>query len=280
MESSKGFSVMSKEIVLEGRNGTRSILASRQKTNQSNLEEDMAVWQMIANNNLVVEKTYNKKQEIVWKCKDTQLTTQKRNVVADRMNTIFSRIVKNAQYRGFNTEEDIQISDISRMAQTYLDADPWLQIDYCRDATRQSLDEEVQTKLLDTFVGKFSNITNGKEVPYKGRIVSKKEAKELNGKQIKARSIDAIGKVGNFDVKVFQKTAQVSGSGQSHQTLEAQNWIDEVKLIKDPTLLFVVQMDGPEAETHIEALTTLISTFDNIFVGNSEQVIDWLNSKK
>ena len=26
---------------------------------------------------------------------------------------------------------------------TYLDADPWLQIDYCRDATRQSVDEDV-----------------------------------------------------------------------------------------------------------------------------------------
>ena len=56
---------MSKKIVLEGKNGTKSILASRQATNQSNLEEDMAIWQIIANN-LIAEKTYNKKQEIVW----------------------------------------------------------------------------------------------------------------------------------------------------------------------------------------------------------------------
>ena len=270
---------MSKQIVLEGTNGTKSILASRQATNQSNLEEDMTIWQIIAND-LIAEKTYNKKQEIVWKCKDATLNTETRNEVSKVMNTIFSRIVKNAQYRGFNTEEDIQITDISRMAQTYLSADPWLQIDYCRDATRQSLDELVQTKLLDHFVGKFSNLTNGKEVPYKGKIVSKKEAKELNGKQIKARSIDAIGKVGTWNVKVFQKTAMVSGSGQSHQTLEAQNWLEEVILVNNENILFVVQMDGPEAESHIQSLRKLINSYDNIFVGNSEQVIDWLNAKK
>jgi 2-succinyl-5-enolpyruvyl-6-hydroxy-3-cyclohexene-1-carboxylate synthase len=72
----------------------------------------------------------------------------------------------------------------------------------------------------------------------------------------------------------------VSGSGQSHQTLEAQNWLEEVLSIKEPNLLFVVQMDGPEAETHIQALLKLVNNSDNIFVGNSEQVIDWLNAKK
>ena len=271
---------MSKQVKLEGKNGTKSILSSRQATNQSNLEEDMAIWQMIAKNNLFAEKSYNNKKEVVWKCKDISLNTKTKNEVSKVMNTIYSRLVKNAQYRGFETEEDITMNDIAKMAQKYLEADPWLQIDYCRDATRQSLDEIVQTALLDKFVGGFFGLPNGKEVPYKGKIVSKKEAKELNGKQINARSVDAVGKVNNFDIKIFQKTAMVSGSGQSHQTLEAQNWLEEVMLIKNPNMLFIVQMDGPEAETHISDLLSMVNKFDNIFVGNSEQIIDWLNSKK
>jgi hypothetical protein len=242
---------MSKVIIVDSKNGAQNIDKSRQATNVSNLNEDCKEWQKIVNGD------------------------QKNKVVP----TIKSRLEKNYEYYGFNNKNDIDFAAVQRLANSYLTADPWLQINYCRDSTRQSIDESVQTATLKKYINdSFEGIPNGKEVPFNGKIVSKKEAVGLNGKQIKARSVDAVGKVGNRNVKVFQKYSKVAGSGQSHQTLETQNWLEECTKIEDTSFIFVAQLDGGEAESHIPELQKQFAKYDNIFVGNSEQIIDWITS--
>jgi len=242
---------MGKVIVIESKNGSSNIDKSRQATNISNLEEDKKQWQKI-------EKGDTKNKVIP---------------------TLRSRLEKNFEYYGFQSKEDIDFAAIQKLASAYLKADPWLQINYCRDSTRQSIDECVQTETLKKYINNsFENIANGKEVPFNGRLVFKKEAVGLNGKQVKARSIDAIGEVNGRKVKLFQKYSKVSGSGQSHQTLETQNWLEECAKIHDKTILFVAQLDGGEAESHIPELQQQIKNYSNMFVGNSEQVIDWLTN--
>lgn len=244
---------MSKTIIVESKNGASNIDKSRQATNQSNLNEDRKEWQKIVNGD--IENTV--------------------------ISTIESRLEKNYKHYGFDSKEEINFKAVQDMAKKYLEADPWLQIDYCRDSTRQSIDESVQTATLKEYINDtFKNIANGKEVPFNGQIVSKKQAVGLNGKQIKSRSVDAVGKIKNREVKVFQKYSKVAGSGQSHQTLETQHWLEECVNIQDKSIIFVAQLDGKEAESHIPDLQTLIKGHANIFVGNSEQVIDWLNSIK
>lgn len=240
---------MSKQIVIESKNGADNIDKSRRATNISNLDEDKKEWQRIVDGDF------------------------KNSVIP----TLQSRLEKNYEYYGFSRPEDINFAAAQALAKKYLEADPWLQINYCRDSTRQSIDEEVQTATLRTFLNdSFVNITNGEEVPFDGKIVSKKEAEGLNGKQINARSVDAVGVINNYRVKIFQKYSKVSGSGQSHQTLETQHWLEEVSKIQDKNILFVAQLDGGEAESHIMELRNLVRGHNNIFVGNSEQVIDWL----
>lgn len=242
-----------KTIIIESKNGADNIDKSRQASNVSNLREDAREWQKIVDGD------------------------QDNDVVP----TIISRLEKNHEYYGFKNKEDIDFKAVQKLAQKYLDADPWLQINYCRDSTRQSIDEAVQTATLKKYVNdSFTGIPNGKEVPFNGQIVSKKEAVGLNGKQIKSRSVDAVGTVGKYDVKIFQKYSKAAGSGQTHQTIETQNWLEEVAKIDNDSLLFVAQLDGEEAERHISDLASQVNTYDNIFVGNSEQVIDWLNTKK
>lgn len=243
---------MSKKIVVESKNGADNIDKSRRATNVSNLEEDKKEWQKI------VDGDYT----------------------SGVIPTLQSRLEKNYEYYGFAKVEDIDFGAAQILAKKYLEADPWLQINYCRDSTRQSIDEEVQTATLRKFLNNsFVNITNGEEVPFNGRIVSKKQAMGLNGKQINARSIDAVGAMNSYKVKIFQKYSKVSGSGQSHQTLETQHWLEEVAKIQDKNILFVAQLDGGEAESHIMELRKLVAQHDNIFVGNSEQVIDWLTER-
>ena len=242
---------MSKKIIVESKNGASNIDKSRQATNMSNLEEDKKNWQKV--------------------------------IKGDQSNTVIptlrSRLEKNYEYYGFNSKNEIDFKAIQRLATAYIEADVWLQINYCRDSTRQSIDESVQTATLNKYVNdSFENIANGKEVPFNGKLVSKKEAVGLNGKQVKSRSVDAIGIVGDRKVKIFQKYSRVAGSGQSHQTLETQNWLEECTKITDKTILFVAQLDGGEAESHIAELQKLFIDNTNIFIGNSEQVIDWLNT--
>ena len=242
---------MSKIIVIESKNGSLNIDKSRQATNISNLEEDKKQWQKVAKG-------------------DT-----KNKVIP----TLRSRLEKNFEYYGFTSKEEIDFAAIQKLASAYLKADPWLQINYCRDSTRQSIDECVQTETLKKYINNsFKNIPNGIEVPFNGQLVSKKQAVGLNGKQVKARSVDAVGEVNGRKVKLFQKYSKVSGSGQSHQTLETQNWLEECAKIHDKTILFVAQLDGDEAERHISELQQLIKNYPNMFVGNSEQVIDWLTN--
>lgn len=242
---------MSKKIIVESKNGADNVDKSRRATNISNLNEDKVQWQKVV-------------------AGDT-----KSKVIP----TLLSRLEKNYEYYGFGKKEDITFSAVQKLAKAYIDADPWLQINYCRDSTRQSIDESVQTATLKKYINdSFTGIKNGEEVPFNGSIVSKKAAVGLNGKQIKARSVDAVGEVAGRKVKIFQKYSKVAGSGQSHQTLETQNWLEECFNIKDKSILFVAQLDGGEAESHIPELQSLISGHENMFVGNSEQVIDWLNS--
>jgi hypothetical protein len=242
---------MSKVIVIKSKNGAENIDLSRQSTNISNLNEDKKEWEKI-------------------------VAGDNKNKIID---TLRSRLNKNYEYYGFINKDQIDFAAIQRLAKAYLECDEWLQINYCRDSTRQSLDETVQTSTLNKYVnGIFINIPNGQEVPFNGKLVSKKQAVGLNGKQIKARSVDAIGEVSNRKIKIFQKYSRVSGSGQSHQTLETQNWIEECSKIKDKSIMFVAQLDGGEAESHIDTLRKLFSEHKNIFIGNSEQIIDWLNS--
>jgi len=240
---------MSKVILTPTKNGASNIDKSRQATNLSNLNEDCKDWQKI--------------------------------VVGDQKNkiipTIKNRLEKNYEYYGFNSKDDINFKAVQRLAKAYLEADAWLQINYCRDSTRQSIDEGVQTATLKKYINdSFENIANGKEVLFNGKIVSKKKATGLNGKQVKARSVDAIGEVNGRKVKLFQKYSKVAGSGQSHQTLETQNWLEECAKIRDNSIIFVAQLDGGEAESHIPELRKVVEQYDNIFVGNSEQIIDWL----
>lgn len=242
---------MSKKIVIESKNGSDNIDKSRQATNISNLEEDRKQWQKIVDGDF------------------------KNKVIP----TLRSRLEKNFEYYGFSTKDSIDFAAIQKLASAYLKADPWLQINYCRDSTRQSIDELVQIATLKKYINNsFEGIANGKEVPFNGKLVSKKEATGLNGKQIKARSVDAVGVVKNKNVKLFLKYSKVSGSGQSQQTLEVQNWLEECAKITDKNILFVAQLDGGEAESHIPELSKLVKDHSNMFVGNSEQIIDWLNN--
>ena len=271
---------MSKQIIIENTNGAHNIIKSREATNQSNLIEDKSIWEIIAGNELAVEKTRNSKNEIKWKCRDKTIDTPTRRNVTNVMNTIFSRISKNCSYRGISDEDKITFTDIKKMSQIYLDSHPWIQIDYCRDATRQSIDEDVQLEMLRKYTGiAVDKPVNGEYTVANGEIQNKKD---VENKKF-ARSVDAY--IPSLDAYGFLKYSGPEGSVTSvHQVGESKSFIQESKKYCDKhndKKLFFVQVDGEAGENHLDEMNALIAEHsDRIFAGNSEQVIKWINSKK
>jgi hypothetical protein len=282
---------MSKIIEVPYKNGWECIDWCRQETTKSNLQEDIEIWKLLVStpdDYEYVSTSVDKNGKIVWKYKQEvgRYKNGKVKTIANEdaqkvINTIFSRICTNLFTLGFDEPEEITFSYIKHMANLYLKDPMELQLQFCRNATRQKVDEDVQAKYLEINVDpSFNTITNGTKVLYKGKIVTKQEANELNKEQLDSRSIDTVGNIGKYKVGVFQKVSKVAGSGQSHQTNETKNWLKEAMNIKDSSWIFVAQLDGPEAESHIPELKEVVKGYKNIFVGNSESCANYLNVLK
>jgi hypothetical protein len=279
---------MSKQIIVESKNGAINVDKSRQATNKSNLKDDSDCWREIVSfpDDYAYCTSTVKKGVIVFSFQKVNGVTslgktklKKDTNITQILNTIFSRLCVNLNFNGFDSPSEISFKDLKAMAKLYLEADPKLQIQFCRNSTRQKVDEDVQAKTLATYVNdSFQTIKNGLEVLFDGKIISKAQAKKLKKEELDSRSVDIVGVIKQYQVKIFSKYAKVAGSGQAHQTNETRNWLKEAQKIKDKNLLFVAQLDGGEAESHIPELRKLVANNKNIFVGNSEQVIDWLDA--
>ena len=247
---------MSVEIVIAGTNGADNIDTSRQATNQSNLEDAVEIWESIVQ--LQSESDANKEQKEVIK-------------------TIKSRLKKNADYYG---AEDF--SAVKKMINCYLNADPWLQINFCKDSTRQGVDEQVQREMLNYFVdsGKFEKAPSGLYV-YEGRLWMKKQLMEAkNQKKLDIKDVDTIGSIGNKTVLVFQKYTKVGGGHQDNVYAESLHFINEFNRYakkNNDQHFFVAQLDGEWLEEQTPSLRQSITIHDRVFVGNSHEVIAWLN---
>ena len=246
---------MSVQIDINGTNGAHNIDRSRQATNQSNLEDAVDIWESIVQ--LESDSHANKEQR-------------------DVIKTVKSRLKKNAEYYG---AEDF--CAVKRMINSYLNADPWLQINFCKDSTRQGVDEQVQREMLNRFVysSQFEKAPSGLYV-YEGKIWRKKELlKAKNQNKLDIKDVDTIGYKGNKQVFVFQKYTKVGGGHQDNVYAESLHFIREFNRYAEENndlYFFVAQLDGKWLEEQIPSLRESITNHDRVFAGNSDQVIAWL----
>jgi hypothetical protein len=196
--------------------------------------------------------------------------------------TIPSRIEKNFMYYGLVDPSQISWKEIKKMARYYLTAVPWLQINFCIDSTRQSVEEEVQREMLNKYVkpNTFSKETKGLYV-YEGNFYKskKKLIKATGSENVDRKDIDTGGVLNNHKIKIFQKYAKVAGGHQDNVYIEALNFVKDsqeyVNKHKDK-YIFVAQLDGEYIDSRIKELRADITDKNRVFVGNSKQVINWL----
>jgi hypothetical protein len=269
-------------INTDTKNGSVNIKASRDAANLQNLEQDRKIWKKLAtleDSNIVDGKIkiltgYTKKGIAKYKA-DADA-----NKIFDKMKKQILRM--NSIHFGVNSESEIELWMIKEKINAILAADDNLiQCDYCRNATRQSIDELVQIATLEKYISNASvrKPTNGTLTLKDSKIIQKPKTKKANKDP---RSIDIVVEKNGITYYVFAKYAGPVGSVTSKlQTSEAISFIDEAKLYVDNnnnSSCFIVLIDGYAGELHLDDMKESVDTYPNIFAGNCEQVIDWLNA--
>lgn len=283
---------MSKQVILEGKNGTHCIRISRQATNESNWSEDLVVWKRISKispDDSFLEKNVNAKGEIKFKYSEPNGFNKagnpkkpKKNVdISEVMTTLAKKIANNnALEYEITYEDEVEFWMVLDLLEWLLDAPKKCQKFFCRNASRQSVDEDVQIELLrENTQIEVQKPTNGQYTVANGEIQNKKDVKNKKF----ARSVDAV--IPSLSAYGFLKYSGPVGSVTSvHQVGESKSFIEECIKYCDKyndEKIFFVQVDGGAGEEHLPEMLELIGKCSNrIFAGNSEQVIDWLNSKK
>ena len=280
---------MSKQIVVESKNGADNIRKSRQATNESNWNEDSKVWKIIKSINpgdSKLSKSVNKKGEVKFKYEKENGITNKGiakfktdREVSEVITTLAKKIANNnALEYNITYEDEVEFWMVLDMLEWLVDAPKKCQKFFCRNASRQSIDEDVQIDTVKEYTKQeVIKPTNGEFTVANGDISNKKDIKDKKF----ARSVDAI--VPSLSAYGFLKYSGPVGSVTSvHQVGESKSFIYECKQYCDKhndNKKFFVQVDGGAGEDHIPEMRNDIGNYtDRIFVGNSEQVINWLNS--
>ena len=269
---------MSKVILTPTKNGAENVRLSKLSTRQSNLTEDRSAWQTLST-------TTCSKLLPIYKNKFLKSGSVKKVIdhnYDDAMAvgwTITQRII--TRYADdFNVfrEEDVTSSMIKELATEYLTWSERAQLLVCRDPSRQTMDEEVQKATLEKYLptATVDKPTNGVLTLVNGDIIKKPK----KGK-VEARSIDFVIDNNGKKFNVFAKYSAVAGSGQSHQLDESKRFLEEaIKYVNkhNDGKYFIALTDGAEGERHLPELNELATEYPNIFAGNCEQVIDWINA--
>jgi hypothetical protein len=262
---------MSKQIVVNGKNGAENVRLSRLATRQSNLIEDRKSWQELAqtpcstNNPAYTSDKKPKKLSKLMKMGDT----------------LVSRIVaKYADDYGISDSKSVTRDMIADLAKEYLTWPEKAQMNVCRDPSRQSIDEEVQVATLAQNlkdVAKVDKLPNGEKTLYDGRIITKDDKKNENIKLKKndSRSIDIRIVKDDVVYYVFAKYTKDAGSGQGLQAGEAETFIENAvkyTAANNDTTQFVVLLDGLY-EAEIPAKNKELNN-GRVYYANCEKLID------
>ena len=281
---------MSKKIVVESKNGEKNIMLNRFLQREENREIDMAVFETLItqpmsniHKNQPKIKSENSKKLI----KDPEF-----DLVVDRGNKIVATICRLLSgYPGFEGVEyddpsSVTLEMVSKVAKDVVEGNLLLQLFMCREPNRQTSDEivqfEIRKKYLEPEGWIVNNLTPGYKTLGNGDWIFNDAATVAKGEDVKARSIDFEMLKGNIIVNDFSKFALVAGGGQGHQMKESKYFLTEVRKYvdkHDDNVYFADTLDGAYAEKFIQEHRALLKGYENrVFVGNTEQVINWVLS--
>jgi hypothetical protein len=274
-------------------NGSEFIRVGRLQKNEQNLIEDKEAWEIIANfskddPNVEIIITNDDLKIKVNLHKSLTLTKDKNSRVEQVAKSIADKIFRmNSLDYKLNRITDVKLWMIIEMAKEILKLPKKLQIYFCRNSTRQSIDEHLQIEMLkDGVKNKFTvkKLRSGEKTVTNGTITTK--LKNIPSDQ-SSRSIDvelvfkdnSIKKIAYGFLKYSGPIGSVTSSLQPGETFSFINECIKYCNNNDDNSYFFVQVDGKAGEREINEMNNHIDSYKNrIFVGNTVDVINWLNS--
>ena len=289
------------------------IFKSTLKKREQNYKEDFETWVYISENfneknlkqQIVEEKNGVQKIKFSYRKKvgffkngNPKFETLKH--IEKMLKSLSDKILrvntKNYMIKNLN---DLKIWMIKDYAKLILAIDPKLQLHFCRDPSRQSFAENVQIAILKGDVSewlddikiqglnlnfwKINKLTAGKKIVSGGKIKNPKKSK-ISKKQT-SRSIDVkVSSEKMIGYGSLKYSEPIGGLTTALQPGEEKDFINQCNIYcknpinKNNDVYFFVQTDGTAAELAIPKLKEVVEDSKRIFVGNSFEVIKWLNS--
>ena len=306
---------MSIKIIIKSQDAEENVRLSRSATNKSNLEEDSLQWTKILNiddniNCICLDedpgkiKTYlqeNAKKEdciVIRPEKETVQATYytysvfkngndnyKIDILLSKvLSTISKRIWrKNSISYGLTSPTDVRFWMIKEVVNLYLQADEKIQLFFCRDATRQSVDELVQIETLKKYLSeyKIKKIKTGTKTVSDGEI--KNDLSDVDENQF-ARSLDVEIVYKNKIFYGFVKYSDPIGSSTVvHQSSESKDFLKEcIKYVNNnpnDNIRFFALTDGYAARSQLKTSRKIIEKYKNrIFIGKTSDIINWIKN--
>jgi hypothetical protein len=282
---------MSKQIIIESKNGEKEVMRNRFLQREENRTSDMQAFRTLISQPM---SSYHKNQPVIKDPKGSRrlLKDSSFDFVVDRGNKIVATICRlYAGYPGYEKVEyddplSVELEMISAMAKEVVDGNLLLQLMMCREPNRQTSDEiiqyEIRKKYLEELGWEVKNLTPGYKTLGNGDWIFNDAATPAKGEEVKARSIDFEMSKGDIVINDFSKFALVAGGGQGHQMKESKYFLAEVRKYidkHDDNVYFADTLDGAYAEKFIQEHRALLKGYEHrVFVGNTEQVITWAST--
>ena len=276
------------KIEIISKNGEENILHNRRLKLESNTQTSNRIYKTLATQPM--SKIHGNQPQI-------KSTKSKRSVKDSTYNEVVQmgdKLVSTiAEYLagdiGFeNVEQDdkssVNLENIALLANRIVSGDSLFQKLMAKKPNREKIDEKVQHAVLEKYLPawKIEKLNEGYLTVHDGEFNINKAGKIAKSKKESAKSIDFLCKKDAYTIYVFSKFAKVAGGVQDHQMKESGWFINQVETYKkkypDQNVKFVDLLDGAYAETHIEHHRSLVpaNLKNDIFVGNCEEVINWI----
>ncbi len=279
---------MSKQIIIESKNGEKEVMRNRFLQREENRTTDIVAFQTLISQPM---SSYHKNQPKIKDPKGSKrlLKDPAFNFVVDRGDKIVATICRLLSgYPGFERVEyddplTVDLEMISNVAKEVVNGNLLIQLMMCREPNRQTSDEiiqyEIRKKYLEELGWEVKNLTPGYKTLGNGDWIYNDASTLAKGEEVKARSIDFEMSKGNIVINDFSKFALVAGGGQGHQMRESKYFLAEVRKYIDKhndNVYFADTLDGAYAEKFIGEHRALLKGYEHrVFVGNTEQVINW-----
>ena len=285
-----------KKIIVESKNGEKNIMLNRFLQREENRETDMVAFQNLITQPL--SKDHGNQPRIKSANSNRLINDPNFDLVIDRGNKIVATICRLLSgypgFEGVEYDDTLSVSPemISKVADAVINggelAKLLLQLMMCREPNRQTKDEivqfEIRKKYLEPLGWKVENLLPGYLTLANGEWVYNSASSIAEGEKTKARSIDFRMSKEQITVMDFSKFALVAGGGQGHQIKESKYFLDEVRKYIDKhndEIYFADTLDGGYAEKFIDSHRELLKGYeDRVFVGNTEQVVNWIETLK